>query len=59
MSGFSLNKKKIEEFQKNRDPYLFIDFVDNVIPGVSIEGYKDLNLEEWFFYIKIHTKTLA
>jgi len=49
MSGFSLNKKQIEEFQKNRDPYLFIDFVDNVIPGVSIEGYKDLNLEEWFF----------
>ena len=49
MSGFSLNKKQIEEFQKNRDPYLFIDFVDNVIPGVSIEGYKDLNLKEWFF----------
>ena len=49
MSGFSLNKKQIKEFQKNRHPYLFIDFVDNVIPGVSIEGDKDLNLKEWFF----------
>ena len=52
MNNFSLNKKQIEEYQKNKDPYLFIDFVDNVIPGVSIEGYKDLSVKEWFF--KVH-----
>ena len=49
MNNFSLNKKQIEEYQKNRDPYLFIDFVDNVVPGESIEGYKDLRVKEWFF----------
>ena len=51
MNNFSLNKKQIEEYQKNKDPYLFIDFVDNVIPGDSIEGYKNLNLKEWFFRV--------
>ena len=52
MISFSLNKKQIEEYQKNRNPYLFIDFVDSVTPGESIKGYKDLNIKEWFF--KVH-----
>ena len=28
-----LNKEKILEYQKNKPPYLMIDFVDEVIPG--------------------------
>ena len=32
--------KKILELQKNRDPYLMIDYVDELIPGVSANGYK-------------------
>ena len=38
-----LTKKEILEYQQNRPPYLMIDFVDEVIPGKSARGYKDLN----------------
>lgn len=47
-----LNKIKILEYQKNRDPYLMIDFADEVIPGKSSRGYKDLNINDWIF--KVH-----
>ena len=47
-----LDKKKILEYQQNRSPYLMIDFVDEVIPGKSAKGYKDLKDDEWFF--KVH-----
>ena len=47
-----LDKKKILEYQQNRSPYLMIDFVEEVIPGKSARGYKDLNNDEWFF--KVH-----
>lgn len=47
-----LNKKKILDYQKNRDPYLMIDFATKVIPGVLAEGYKNLKKNEWFF--KVH-----
>ena len=48
----SLNKDEIYEYQQNREPYLMIDFVTEVVPGESAKGYKDLNKEEWFF--KVH-----
>ena len=47
-----LNKKEILEYQKNRPPYLMIDFAEEVIPGKSARGYKDLTEGEWFF--KVH-----
>jgi len=47
-----LDKKQILEYQQNRPPYLMIDFVDEVIPGKSARGYKDLKEDEWFF--KVH-----
>ena len=47
-----LNKKEILEYQQNRPPYLMIDFAEEVIPGKSARGYKDLTEEEWFF--KVH-----
>jgi len=47
-----LSKKEILEYQQNRPPYLMIDFVDEVIPGKSARGYKDLTEDEWFF--KVH-----
>jgi 3-hydroxyacyl-[acyl-carrier-protein] dehydratase len=47
-----LTKKQIIKIQKNRDPYLLIDYVINVKPGKSIEGYKKLKKNEWFF--KVH-----
>tara|TARA_B110000014_G_C20119970_1_gene593061 strand:- start:2535 stop:2990 length:456 start_codon:yes stop_codon:yes gene_type:complete len=47
-----LNKKEILDYQKNRHPYLMIDFAEEVIPGKSAKGYKDLPEDEWFF--KVH-----
>jgi 3-hydroxyacyl-[acyl-carrier-protein] dehydratase len=49
-----LNKEQILEYQQNRPPYLMIDMVENLKPGVSCDGYKDLNQDEWFF--KVHWK---
>ena len=46
-----LNLKQICEYQQNRDPYLMIDYVEEVVPGKFAHGYKDLN-EDWFF--KVH-----
>ena len=48
-----LNYKDILEYQQNREPYLMIDYVENLIPGKLAEGYKDLK-SEWFF--KVHWK---
>ena len=42
-----LNLKQICEYQQNRDPYLMIDYVEEVIPGKFANGYKDLK-EDWF-----------
>jgi len=50
-----LTKKEILEYQQNRSPYLMIDHVDEVVPGKFANGYKDLNLDEWFF--KVHWPT--
>tara|TARA_B100000795_G_scaffold178728_1_gene135197 strand:+ start:120 stop:578 length:459 start_codon:yes stop_codon:yes gene_type:complete len=47
-----LNNKQILEYQQNKPPYLMIDFAEEVVPGVSARGYKDLNNDEWFF--KVH-----
>ena len=33
-----LNKKQILEYQQNRDPYLMIDHVQKVEPGISSRG---------------------
>ena len=44
-----LNKKKILEYQRNEPPYLMIDYAEEVVPGVSAKGYKDLGNDEWFF----------
>ena len=48
MTVFSFGKEGIYEYQKNRPPYLFIDYVEEVIPGERAKGYKCLN-DEWFF----------
>jgi 3-hydroxymyristoyl/3-hydroxydecanoyl-(acyl carrier protein) dehydratase len=47
-----LNKKQIIKIQKNRDPYLLMDCATKVVPGKSVEGYKILKKNEWFF--KVH-----
>jgi 3-hydroxyacyl-[acyl-carrier-protein] dehydratase len=49
MKGFSLNCVELQEYQPNRYPFLMIDHVDEVIPGKSAKGYKNLTLNEWYF----------
>ena len=51
MKKVVLDKKGICDFQKNRDPYLLIDYADEIIPGQSAKGYKDLDEKEWFFRV--------
>jgi len=52
LNNMKLDKKAILEYQKNRDPYLFIDKATSVIPGESADGEKFLSQDEWFF--KVH-----
>lgn len=47
--GFSLDAKELQRYQPNRYPLLMIDYVTEVIPGVSAKGYKNLTNNEWFF----------
>ena len=47
-----LNKEKILFYQRNRDPFLMIDYATEVVPGKIANGYKNLNNDEWFF--KVH-----
>ena len=49
MNSLRLEKKEILEYQANRDPYLMIDVAEEVIPGVSAKGYKNLTKDDWFF----------
>ncbi len=44
-----LDARAIQEYQQNRHPLLFIDFVDSVQPGVSASGFKNFTFNEWFF----------
>ena len=47
-----LSKKEIIKIQKNRDPYILIDYATKIVPGKSVEGFKILKKNEWFF--KVH-----
>ena len=47
-----LTRSQIIKIQKNRDPYLMMDYANKVIPGKYVEGYKILKKNEWFF--KVH-----
>ena len=49
MEGFSLSCVELQDYQQNRYPYLMIDHVDEVVPGKSAKGYKNLTWNEWFF----------
>ena len=49
MKKKKLNSIELLEFQQNRDPYLYIDYVSEVIPGKSAKGHKNFTNNEWFF----------
>ena len=41
---FSLNFVELLDYQPNRYPFLFIDYVDEVVPGKYANGFKNLTL---------------
>ena len=40
---------RLKKYLNNRYPYLFIDKVTEVVPGVKAKGYKNMTANEWFF----------
>jgi 3-hydroxyacyl-[acyl-carrier-protein] dehydratase len=47
--GLSFDVVGIQKCQRNRHPMLFVDLVDNVVPGESARGIKCFTFNEWFF----------
>jgi 3-hydroxyacyl-[acyl-carrier-protein] dehydratase len=45
----NLDVMQIQSYQQNRHPILFIDFVEEAIPGKSAKGYKNFSYNEWYF----------
>jgi len=52
VSEIKLNLEQIKEYQQNRHPYLFVDYIEKLVPGKISNGYKILSKDEWFF--KVH-----
>ena len=49
MKGFSLNINQITGYLEIFPPFLMIDYVQEIIPGVSAHGVKKLTKDDWFF----------
>ena len=47
-----LYKSEILDYQKNRDEFLMIDEVTEIVPGKNAKGFKKLDENLWFF--KLH-----
>ena len=44
-----LDVMDIQEYQRNRHPCLFVDWIDEACPGKYAKGYKNFTYNEWFF----------
>jgi len=51
MKKIKFKKNEILNIQKNRFPYLMIDYATEVLPGKHSKGYKILPEGEWFFNV--------
>lgn len=40
---------KIKKILPNRYPYLLIDYVEEIVPGISAKAHKNMTANEWFF----------
>lgn len=47
--GLELDANELQRYQPNRYPFLMIDYVIDVEPGVYAKGYKYLTNNEWYF----------
>ena len=51
MKKIKLDLKGIHKFQQNRSPYLLIEVAEEIIPGKSARGYKNLTMDDWWFEV--------
>ncbi len=51
MEKMHLDLIGIQEYQQNRYPYLLIDVAEEIIPGKSAKGYKNLTVNDWWFEV--------
>ena len=51
MEKLRLDLNGIYKYQQNRYPYLLIDVAEEVIPGKSARGYKNLTIDDWWFEV--------
>ena len=49
MEKLRLDFNGIHEYQQNRYPYLLIDVAEEIIPGKSAKGYKNLTVNITLF----------
>jgi len=45
----NLDVMEIQQYQQNRFPLLFVDFIEKIIPGKCANGYKNFTFNEWYF----------
>lgn len=45
----NLDAYTIQQYQQNRYPCFFLDFVEEVVPGERAKGFKNFTFNEWFF----------
>jgi len=51
MESLRLDLNGLHEYQQNRYPYLLIDVAEEVIPGESAKGFKNLTTNDWWFEV--------
>jgi len=51
MGKLHLDLNGLHEYQQNRYPYLLIDVAEEVVPGKSAKGYKNLTVDDWWFEV--------
>ena len=51
MGKLRLDLNGLQEYQQNRYPYLLIDIAEEIIPGKSAKGYKNLTINDWWFEV--------
>lgn len=45
----NLDAYEIQQYQQNRYPCFFVDYIEEAIPGKRASGYKNFTFNEWFF----------
>lgn len=49
MKGFSLDINEISQYLEISPPFLMIDYVNEIIPGISVRSIKKLAKDDWYF----------